>query len=289
MTRLISALLLFPCSLSAQQADPANDEQIARLKDGDMEMRIGALRELQTSLDRRLPEAFLPLLADEGNSIRRLAARGVGSRYWQISDGRKPAFLKALARNLVSEREDERNMAARAIGLLTQKYDGAMFGRSPDGRWVIYERHGLPCLIDTGNKTEELLGWDAASRYEGQLASAWGNGVVERSVHWHPAEEIVALDILINRKESTVWVWRHMKGVKKFDAGALRNTVGYRDDEINRGAGIYVQTEAWHGNELRISADFGLRRGDNYIDVSAVFGWDMATDALRMISKNEGE
>lgn len=289
MRSLIGALLLVPSLLSAQEANPANDEMIARLRDGDMEARIGALRELQTSLDPRLPEAFLPLLGDEGNSIRRLAARGVGSRYWQIPAGRKPAFLGALARNLAGEREDERNMAARAIGLLTEKYDGPMFGRSPAGRWVIYERHGLPCLIDTRDKTEELLGWDLAGEYEGRLASAWGNGTVERSVHWHPTEEIVALDIIIARKASTVWVWRHRKGIKKLELDSLWKLAGYRDDEINRSWGCYADTDAWLGDELRLSVDFGLRRGDKFIDVRAVFGWDMATGALRLISKQEHE
>lgn len=289
MRSLIGALLLVPSLLCAQEANPANDGWIARLRDPDIEVRIGALRELQTSLDPRLPEAFLPLLGDEGNSIRRLAARGVGSRYWQIPAERKPAFLEALARNLASERDDERNMAARAIGLLAEKYDGPMFSRSPDGRWVIYERHGLPCLIDTRNETEELLGWERTGWHEGRLASAWGNGTVAGSVHWHPTEEIVALDIIINRKASTVWVWRHRKGIKKFESHALRELVGYRDEEINGGAGFYADTDAWHGNELRLSVDFGLRRGDKFIDVRAVFGWDMATDALRLISKEERE
>lgn len=289
MRSLIGALLLVPSLLCAQGANPANDGWIARLRDGDMEVRIGALRELQTSLDPRLPEAFLPLLGDEGNSIRRLAARGVGSRYWQIPPNRIPVFLETLARNLVGEREDERNMTARAIGLLTEKFDGPMFGKSPAGRWVIYERYGLPCLIDKRDKTEELLGWEHSGSYDGKLASAWGNCTVERSVHWHPTEDIVALDIIIGRKDSTVWVWRHRKGIKKFESHALRELVGYRDEEINGGAGFYADTEAWHGNELRLSVDFGLKRGDKFFDVRAVFGWDMATDALRLISKQERE
>lgn len=289
MKSFIGALLFLPSTLCAQEANPVNEEWIARLRDADMEVRIGALRELQTSLDPRLPEAFLPLLRDEGNSIRRLAARGVGSRYWQIPAKRKPVFLEALARNVASERDDERNMAARATGLLTGKYDGPMFGRSPDRRWVLYERYGLPCLIDTRSKTEELLGWDPAGRYEGRLAAAWGNGTVERSVLWHPAKEIVALNITIGRKASTVWVWRHKKGIRKFEHHELRELVGYRDDEINGGAGFYSDIDAWHGDELRISVDFGLKRGNKFIDVRAVFGWEITTEALRLISKEERE
>ena len=74
--------------------DPANDGQLAALQDPDMEVRIAALRQLQTSLDPRIPEALLPRLGDEGNSIRRLAARGVGSRWHQVpqSRGRTPSL-----------------------------------------------------------------------------------------------------------------------------------------------------------------------------------------------------
>jgi hypothetical protein len=63
---------------------------------------------------------MLPLLSDEGNSIRRLAARAIGSRWWQISKEKVPQFIEALRRNKKSEFEDERNMIARAIGLLTR-------------------------------------------------------------------------------------------------------------------------------------------------------------------------
>ena len=102
---------------------------------------------------------MLPLLSDEGNSIRRLAARAIGSRWWQISKEKVPQFVEALRRNEKSEFEDERNMVARAIDLLTRNYTSNMVARSKNKRWVVYERRGLPCLIDTQTDTEELLGW----------------------------------------------------------------------------------------------------------------------------------
>lgn len=34
----------------------------------------------------------------------------------------------------------------------------SVFSRSPSKRWVIDERHGKPCLIDTRTSTEEWLG-----------------------------------------------------------------------------------------------------------------------------------
>jgi len=57
---------------------------IQQLKSADAEVRIEAVRQLQTFLDSRIPDAMLPVLSDEGNSIRRLAARAIGSRWWQI-------------------------------------------------------------------------------------------------------------------------------------------------------------------------------------------------------------
>jgi HEAT repeat protein len=65
---------------SGAGADPT-DALLAQLKNPEPETRIAALRELQTSLDPRIPDAMLPLLSDEGNSIRRLAARAIGSRW----------------------------------------------------------------------------------------------------------------------------------------------------------------------------------------------------------------
>ena len=143
-------LVLVAFCISGSATDPA-DVYLPQLKETNADVRIEALRQLQTSLDSRIPKAMLPLLSDEGNSIRRLAARAIGSRWWQIPKDNTADYTKALAKNLRSEEEfeDEKNMAERAIGLLTRRYDSRMFSRSPNGRWVIYERRGLPCLIDT--------------------------------------------------------------------------------------------------------------------------------------------
>src|SRR5216117_3527136 len=139
-SRLIVAigLILVTFFLSGSTTNPA-DVYLPQLKDRDAEVRIAALRELQVSLDSRIPEAMLPLLSDEGNSIRRLAARAIGSRWWQIPKEKSENYVNSLAQNLRSglEFEDEKNMAERAIGLLTRRYDSKVFSRSPNGRWVI--------------------------------------------------------------------------------------------------------------------------------------------------------
>jgi hypothetical protein len=108
------------------------DVYLPQLKDKDPDVRIEAVRQLLTSLDSRIPDAMLALLSDEGNSIRRLAARAIGSRWWQIPKDKIDSYVKALQGNLKSEQdfEDEKNMAERAIGLLTKKYDSKMFSKS---------------------------------------------------------------------------------------------------------------------------------------------------------------
>src|SRR4051794_14019160 len=76
-------LLLVAFCVAGSTVNPV-DVYLPQLKDKDADVRIAALRELLTSLDSRMPEAMLALLSDEGNSIRRLAARAIGSRWWQI-------------------------------------------------------------------------------------------------------------------------------------------------------------------------------------------------------------
>jgi len=106
-----------------------------------------ALNSLATSLDPRIPDACLPLLKSPGMSIRRKAARAIGSRWQQIPKERGQTFVDALKVNLNSDERALVNMSRRGIGLLQRTYDNDMFSRSKNGRWVVYERYGKPCLI----------------------------------------------------------------------------------------------------------------------------------------------
>jgi len=96
-SRLIApiGLLLVAFCISGSSVNLA-DVYLPQLKDKDADARIAALRELLTSLDSRMPEAMLPLLSDEGNSIRRLAARAIGSRWWQIPKEKAESYVNAL-------------------------------------------------------------------------------------------------------------------------------------------------------------------------------------------------
>src|SRR5437660_9863495 len=95
-------LVIVAFCISGSSVNPA-DVYLPQLKDKDADVRIAALRELLTSLDSRIPEAMLPLLSDEGNSIRRLAAGAIGSRWWQIPKGITGSYGNALEHKLRSE------------------------------------------------------------------------------------------------------------------------------------------------------------------------------------------
>ena len=283
---LMLGLLL---SASAEEPDAAAVERhLSQLRSSDADVRVEAVRGLLTSLDPRITEAMLALLTDEGNSIRRLAARAIGSRWWQIPQERVPEFTGALKRNADSEFEDEQNMVARAIGLLNRDYSGKMFVRSPNTRWVIYERRGLPCLIDTQTGTEELLGWTGDDR-PGWLAPAWGNGPLDESAVWHPTDEAVALTMLLNRKESAVWVWKHQTGLRRLDTEKAVKAVGFRESQLHRAGGIFTEMKEWKGDEIILDISFTTKKGDAYIDHSAVLGWNPVSGKLRMISRGKAD
>jgi hypothetical protein len=153
------ALLL----VSALRADPVDD-----LHSPDITVRRAAIQTIQTSDDPRIPPACLPLLNDPGLSIRRLAARAIGSRFWQIADADRPRYLAALRACLAARKgqpelgnydgeDDISLMCLRAIGLLTRDYRSAPFSVSPDGKWVLYERRRRPVLANMASRQHYLL------------------------------------------------------------------------------------------------------------------------------------
>lgn len=281
------ALLLVAFCISGSSVNPA-DVYLPQLKHKDPDVRIEALRQLQTLLDSRIPEAIVPLLSDEGNSIRRLTARAIGSRWWQIPDKEREHYANALSQNLRPEPEfeDEKNMAERAIGLLTKRYDSKMFSQSPNGRWVIYERRGLACLIDTTTYTEELLGWPRDSSAIEMLSSAVGNQALihgadgEDSVIWHPRAEAVAFVIWQTRRADTVWIWQHKFGLRKLTRPELIKVLQPKGfiDEPNP---LTAEIKEWKDDDLYVSVGWG--RDD--LTGSAVVAWNLSHHKWRVVSK----
>ena len=280
-------LILVAFCIAGSTTNPA-DIYLPQLKDKNAEVRIEALRQLQLSLDSRIPEAMLPLLSDEGNSIRRLAARAIGSRRWQIPKEKSESYVNALQHNLRSEEEfeDEKNMAERAIGLLTRRYDSKMFSRSPNRRWVIYERLGLPCLIDTTTDTEELLGWPRDPSAIEMLSAAVGNqslvGNAETgdSVTWHPSAEVVGFVIWQTRRADTVWIWQHKFGLRKLTRSELMKLLQPKGitEEPNP---LTAEIKEWNGDDLYVSVSWGR---EPVIGKAAV-AWSLSQHKWRVISK----
>jgi hypothetical protein len=255
-------LLLVAFFLSGSTTNPA-DVYLPQLKDKDADTRIAALRELLTSLDSRIPEAMRLLLSDEGNSIRRLAARAIGSRWWQIPKEKTDSYVTALQSNLKTEvdYEDETHMAERAIGLLTKKYDSKMFSRSPNARWVIYERRSFPCLIDTTTSTEELIGWSSAYNRDSEMPPWWFSGnspIGQDEALWHPTKEAVALSVSVSRRATSVWIWEHKHGVQKLTRSELIKLLHPKGktDEPNP---ITAEIKEWKGEDLLVSVSWGWK------------------------------
>ncbi len=53
--------------------------------------------------------------------------------------------------------EDTALMAERALGLLTADYSSEAFSKSPDGKWVLYERRRLPVIVSVPRQVHTLL------------------------------------------------------------------------------------------------------------------------------------
>jgi hypothetical protein len=276
-------LILVAFSLSGSTTNPV-DVYLPQLKDKDADVRIDALRQLQTSLDSRIPDAMLALLSDEGNSIRRLAARAIGSRWWQIPKEKTESYVKALQSNLKAEVdfEDETHMAERGIGLLTRRYDSKMFSRSPNGRWILYERRGFPCLIDTTTYTEELVGWSPVYNHDSEMPPWFFGGntpIGQEEALWHPTKEAVALSVSISRRATSVWIWEHKHGVQKLNRSELIKLL-HPKGKIDEPNPITAEFKEWKGDDLLVSVEWGLED-----EGGATVAWNLANHGLRVVSR----
>lgn len=239
----------------------------------DPERQLDALRAIATSLDPRIPAACVPMLQSSGASVQRNAARAIGSRWWQIPREQLATYEQALKANLASGDVHFVNMIRRGIGLLTRSYDGDMFSRSPGKRWVIYERHSKPCLIDTRTSTEELLG----ATTEGKFMPAYGNEPLTNDCHWHPRQDMVAMQVLIFRHPRLLWVWRAGHGLRSFGVDELRKVLKPVLGELSQTAIFAVDFKAWKGADLDFTVD-ALR------EHTTLLRWESASDTLRVLS-----
>jgi hypothetical protein len=271
----ISCLMLLSSASQAQEQAIAT-KMLKQLESPDLDSQMDALETLATSLDPRIPDACLPLLKSQGMSIRRKAARAIGSRWQQVPKERVKVFTDALKTNLKSGEPGLVNMSRRGIALLNRTYDNDMFSRSKNRRWVIYERHGKPCLIDTRTHTEELLGFEV----EGKFFPAYGNEAIAPFCFWHPKQEMAAMETLIFRRPREIWIWRHGAGLRPIHEKEVMDLLKPTQGEIVPGAGIHMEVARWKGGSLEFKVDYTSRIEEVFVDHSALVRWDSTTDKL---------
>lgn len=277
---LLAAFMGVSSALAQTEAQVA--KLLQKLKSKDIDTRLEAIQALQTSLDPRIPEACLPALQTEGDSIKRLAARAIGSRWHQIPQERAAIFMQALKPHLESPHEGLVSMAHRGLALLGRDYTDEMVSRSKSKRWVIYERHGLPCVIDTENSTEELLGFKPEG--SASFSPAWGNGDVAPATFWHSKQDMVALDMLYGRKGSAVWIWRPGLPVRELGLAEVAKALGLKEDAIAPWAGYFTEIKGWKSTALTFAVDYSVIQGEDQISHSAELRWDSATDVITVLS-----
>ncbi len=276
----------FTAAFTAGTEAPAQSEAevtaaLAEMRPGrDLDARLDALRRIATSLDPRIPAACLPLLNSDGESIRRNAARAIGSRWHQIPETQIASYRNALKVNLNNADPSIDNMTRRALGLLDRSYAGDMFSRSRSKRWVVYERRGKPCLIDTRNGTEELLGAGADPLF----LPALGNEPVKGSCLWHPSQDMVALQMLLARRPRIVWIWRHPGGLRPISPKEVIAALKPSQEIVQEGSWLAVDFKSWNGAALDLSVEYTRRQGEDITERTAVVRWDPRTDTLSRIS-----
>lgn len=287
MRHMLPLAFLLGFAAAGLGQEPDVSECLAKLRSHDMNERAEGLYGLQFSLDPRIPEGVLPLLTDEGGSIRVYAARVIGSRWWQIPGKQIAKFTKALEPNARVEGDlRESSMGLRGIGLLNRDYSSGSFSRSPDKRWVIYERFSCPCLIDTRNATEELIGYGLCVAGEvGRFLPTWNDRTVKESTLWHRNSEMAAFAIKEDRVTTGVLVWMHKKGTKHLDLGKVEDFM-HRNGCI-AGAGMAnVFPIKWRGKSLELEVGFHIDPSPDY-DSGGSISWDPENDRMTLLSVNK--
>ncbi len=276
---VVCSLLLLITSAAHGQDTAQVSAALEKLKPGvEAEEQLEALQSIATSLDPRIPAACLPMLHSPGASVQRNAARAIGSRWWQIPPKEVSTYVEALKAHQRSEYDQLANMARRGIGLLERNYTGDMFSRSKSKDWVIYERHGKPCLIDTHNHTEELLGPEAPATF----MPAYGNTDLARDCHWHPKKEMVALAMLDGRHTSELWIWRQPGGIVQLDPAQVYKVLQPAGTEF--GIVFFSEFKEWHSSALDFEVQYTVKKGDDSIDRRAMVRWDAKTSQLQVLS-----
>lgn len=273
---------LLPQSTSGPLKMPAEevvnvDANLAKLKSKDPDRRLEALRSLEYSVDPRLPAILLGLLDDVGNTTRRVAAHGIGSRWWQIPKEQVELYIARLKRASPKEQESVgSNECHRSIALLQQAIGKRIehpeaVSISPNGRWIIYDRRGLPCLVDTQTQSEELLGWGGGD-YEGRLVGTL----------WHPSKEIAAMSLSTRRGTASLIVWSHGSGTQMIHKDRILDLLQKKKIKANPLMSFISEDQMkWRGDKLIIPMDFATETGDDLSHVATAV-WNLSTGEVSL-------
>ncbi len=205
------SLLLVLVVASDLLADDAS-KSIAALSSPDIAVRRVAVDLIQTLGDPAIPAACLPLLRDEGFSIRRQAARAIGSRFSEIPKNQRKMYVDALKTCAKQGPEDVTLICQRAIGLLTENYSYPSFSVGPKNKWVLYERRRLPVIAPVKGGAHALV-TPVAIDFNGKpdlLKMKITNESAEElfDPHWHPGGEALAFTMKLQRRFYTpVCIW----------------------------------------------------------------------------------
>lgn len=204
---LLLVLVIIPILFGAEPS-----KSIADLSSPDVNVRRKAIDAIQTLDDPAIPAACLPLLKDEGFSIRRQAARAIGSRFSDITKDQRKTYVDALKTCAKEGPEDVTLICQRAIGLLTENYRFPSFSVGPKKKWLLYERRRLPVIAPLKGGPHTLVS-PVAIDFNGKpdlLKMEVTNESAQElfDPHWHPGGEALAFTMKLQRRFYTpVCIW----------------------------------------------------------------------------------
>jgi hypothetical protein len=287
---------------------------ISDLRSPDVAVRRAAIATIQTMDDPRIPAACLPLLSDPGLSIRRLAARAIGSRFNEISEADRPRYLAALQACLENRRhepvtgtygdiDDITLMCQRAIGLLSRRYDSPPFSVSPNGKWVLYERRRRPVIADITNQHHHLLTPlnpngdgpdDAYYPEEGDYANVPETNILKTvdtnlpatqlfAPHWRPDGEAVAISLerLERRFYHPILAWSAAvpSRVVVLDEAFFQTLLGKRYPQW----GTTTDFAAWKGDKVLVRVyNCDYPDGEHPPDPGLIVSYDVRTGKIAL-------
>lgn len=221
-------LALFVAFTLAARGETGAAKQIALLNSPDIAVRRAAVEAIQTLDDPAITAACLPLLKDEGLSIRRQAARAIGSRFFDVPPAQQKSYVDALKKCATAGPGDNTLLSERAIGLLTANYRFPSFSIGPKKKWVLYERRKLPVIAPVKGGEHLLLSpiWTYGDEKPELLKLAVTNEPAADlfAPRWHPSGNAVAFTMILQRRFfHPIFIWvAGTKELKTLDPYSLK-------------------------------------------------------------------